>query len=120
MRIIIVNSREWPSKGPNSVFSISNAHGLARCGFDVVYIAVSGSKNVPKYDLQNFYGLQALENLRIILFPNIHIGPLRTRQFFYYLAAQKIIQLHTASPYDLIYSRDTGFLKSMAKLKNQD
>ncbi len=114
MRIYYVNKTRLYDNMPSTVFSMLNAYSFAENGADVT-IFLKKPIHVTAYDFETFFNLKKPDNFQIQTIGDTKFG-FRSNKIFYHQVNQWIKK--QPKP-DVIFTRDPGYLPSLAQLKKQ-
>ena len=115
MKILYLNKVKFPSPIPAAVFSALNAFGFAQNGCATLFIARKNADEDGDTLLREYLGIEPRTNFQIRLFSAYWLG-IESNTFFYFRAVLWIVR-HRKEPFDLIITRDPGFLSYMVLLK---
>ena len=111
MKIAYVTKTSWGENSPGFIFSFYQANGIAENNSNITLIMKNHDYGNPdSHDLN----LKKSNNLNIKLIRN-NIGPIKANEFFYYKVNRFIIE----NNFDIIFTRDPGYLPFLVKLKKK-
>jgi len=115
VKLIYLNKVKFPGSIPATVFSAMNAHGFAENGIETYFIARTNKKKQPDFDFTDYFGFEPNPMLYIRLFSG-GFAHTSSNEFFYIRACRWIFE-HRDEAFDVIVTRDPGFLPYLVMLK---
>ena len=116
-RIIYLNKVKIDASLPAVNFTLFNAYGLALAGAACFLIVQKGNSDIDESILYSHFNISPLPNLHITAIQQKRYLGIKTNQWFYWQAIQKIKQLHKSQKIDIIITRDPSALPYIAWIK---
>lgn len=113
MKLAYVNKNPWLSNMPATVFSTLNTYGFAENGLES-HLFMKENEYPLDITYSEYFGIKQLDNFQVHTFSD-RLFSFKSNEFFYNRVKKEL----TKYPFELIITRDPGFLPYLIKIRNK-